>query len=63
MSLLLTVAIVRVWAPRLTLLRVMQVRASRAFTEGCIEHSFSAPEGHRRTVIVFVSSDGWKNVR
>jgi hypothetical protein len=36
------VAMVRVWAPRLTLLRVMQVRASRAFAVGCIVHSFSA---------------------
>jgi hypothetical protein len=62
MSLLLTVAMVRVWAPRLTLLRVMQVRASRAFAVGCIVHSFSAPGGGRRTVIVFVFFRRGKNV-
>jgi hypothetical protein len=53
MSLLLTVAMVRVWAPRLTLLRVMQVRASRAFTEGCIVHSFSAPGGLQKDSYCF----------
>ncbi|MNQ47129.1 hypothetical protein D3C85_609640 [compost metagenome] len=53
MSLLLTVAMVRVWAPRLTLLRVMQVRASRAFTECCIVHSFSAPVGLQKDSYCF----------
>src|SRR5689334_23455619 len=53
MSLLLTVAMVRVWAPRLTLLRVMQVRASRVFTEGCIVHSFSAPGGVQKDSYCF----------
>ncbi|GAB5346805.1 hypothetical protein PFUM301598_52820 [Pseudomonas fluorescens] len=56
MSLLLTVAMVRVCAPRLTALRVMQVQASRAFAVNFIAHSISAPEGYRRTVIVVVSS-------
>jgi hypothetical protein len=53
MSLLLTVATVSVWAPRLTLLRVMQVRASRAFTEGCIVHSFSVPGGPQKDSYCF----------
>jgi len=60
MSLLLTVAMVRVCAPKLTALRVMQVvmqvETSSAFAVNFIAHSISAPRGYRRTVIVVVSS-------
>ncbi|MNJ72351.1 hypothetical protein D3C77_689840 [compost metagenome] len=63
MSLLLTVAMVRVWAPRLTLLRVMQVRASRAFAVGCIVHSFSAPGGLQKDSYCFCVFLCRKNVR
>jgi hypothetical protein len=47
---------VRVCAPRLTALRVIQVQASRAFAVNFIAHSISAPRGYGRTVIVVVSS-------
>jgi hypothetical protein len=51
---------VRVCAPKLTALRVMQVvmqvETSSAFAVNFIAHSISAPRGYRRTVIVVVSS-------
>jgi hypothetical protein len=57
------VAMVRVCAPKLTLLRVMQVETSRAFTEGFIAHSFSAPGAAEGQLLFFCLPDEGKNVR
>ncbi|MNO02759.1 hypothetical protein D3C81_2232580 [compost metagenome] len=63
MSLLLTVAMVSVWAPRLTLLTVRQVRASTAFTEGRIVHSCSAPGRLQKDSYCFCVFRGQQEVR